>query len=551
MNDADQPSSTPPPRPPADPQQLPAEPAQLPIATAHYTSPYSAPQPGRPIPRGYASTPGAAGANGGGPGSPTHGSPGSGGPGSGGPVDNLMSATSTKLLKRGAILLGLVLLLLIPLGLIRGAITERVMYRNEAVDRVVKNTTGEQKLVGPLLVVPWTDVIETLAPDATGAQVRQQKRVTGHILRAPATVHVTGTLAPNLLRVGLYEVSVYEWRASLKASFAGELPMPVDGTRTWGAPYLVFGIADVRGLVGSPALTVDGKPYALTAGTRALAAKLDGVHALLPEPSSLANTGGAGTALPATSVTLDFALKGTHSLHVVPLGDDTRISLDSSWPHPKFDGYSPKSQITDDGFKAVWEISSLASNVRSSLLGEGRTHELGEDKIDDVAFTRIATADTLQVSLVNPVDVYTQTDRASKYGILFVVLTFVGFIAFELVKRLAIHPLQYLLVGLALALFFLLLLSLSEHIAFWQAYVTSAAACIGLQLAYLSGVLKSWLRASGFAVMLTALYGVLYSLLASEDNALLMGSLLLFAVLSAIMWATRKVDWYEVGASLR
>ena len=130
-------------------------------------------------------------------------------------------------------------------------------------------------------------------------------------------------------------------------------------------------------------------------------------------------------------------------------------------------------------------------------------------------------------------------------------LTFVGFFMFELIKQLRIHPIQYGLVGLALAIFFLLLLSLSEHIEFWKAYLISAAACIGLQFVYLSGVLRSWWRAAGFAVMLTALNGMLYSLLVSEDNALLMGSLLLFGILSVIMWITRKVDWYDLGSSLR
>jgi inner membrane protein len=159
--------------------------------------------------------------------------------------------------------------------------------------------------------------------------------------------------------------------------------------------------------------------------------------------------------------------------------------------------------------------------------------------------------DAITISLIDPIDIYTQVDRASKYGILFVVLTFVGFGLFELIKRLPIHPLQYLLVGLALAIFFLLLLSLSEHIDFRAAYGIAAVACIGLQFVYLSGVLRSWLRAGGFAVMLTSLYGVLYGLLVSEDNALLMGSLLLFGILAAIMWITRKVDWYELGSSLR
>jgi inner membrane protein len=407
----------------------------------------------------------------------------------------------------------------------------------------MKNTTASQQLVGPLLVLPWTDVVEVASTDEQGLVTRQAKRVSGHVLRAPERLQVGGQLVPGALSVGLFDVSVYEWRASLKASFASALPQPIQGRRTWGTPYLVFGIADVRGLVGTPSLVVDGKALPLSASTQALSSKLPGVHAQLPEV--------AGDLLPVKDVAFDFVLKGTHSLRVVPLGNDSRVELASSWPHPKFDGYSPHSEIGEQGFKAVWEISALASNVRDSLLGDpaARQHELGEDKVDDVATTRINLADTLQVSLIDPVDIYTQTDRASKYGILFVVLTFVGFVAFELIKRLSIHPMQYLLVGLALAIFFLLLLSLSEHIAFWTAYLVSAAACIGLQTAYLSGVLKSWLRASGFAVMLTTLYGVLYGLLASEDNALLMGSLLLFAVLSAIMFATRKVNWYELGAA--
>jgi inner membrane protein len=465
---------------------------------------------------------------------------------------------SRQLLQRMATVAGIALLLLVPLQLIRSTIAERTSYRADAVRRVVTNTTAAQQLIGPLLVLPWTDAIESSVPDGAGGTTKVVQRTTGHVLRAPSRLAITGPMIPSLLKVGLYEVSVYEWKASLKASFAGEgpLPLPAEGSRAWGAPYLVFGIADVRGLVGTPQLKVDGVPMALGSGTGALADKLatGGVHAMLPAPTgpdALSEPGAVPPTVPIGEVTFDFVLKGTHSLRIVPVGDDTRVELDSTWPHPKFDGYSPRSQISDSGFKAIWEISALASNVRASLIGDPARNETADGKRDDTAVTRIGSADAMEVSLVDPVDIYTQTDRASKYGILFVVLTFVGFIAFELIKRLPIHPLQYLLVGLALAVFFLLLLSLSEHLAFWRAYVISAAGCIGLQLAYLSGVLKSWLRASGFAVMLTALYGVLYSLLASEDNALLMGSLLLFSVLAAVMWATRKIDWYELGGQLR
>ena len=214
-----------------------------------------------------------------------------------------------------------------------------------------------------------------------------------------------------------------------------------------------------------------------------------------------------------------------------------RNSVDWSGPMPAVTTpFDAKGRVDAAGFKAEWAVSSLASAAQA---------QLRRDLVADAA------VESLQVALVDPVDIYTQADRASKYGILFVLLTFVGFVLFELIKRLKIHPLQYLLVGLALAIFFLLLLSLSEHIPFLWAYLASAAACIGLQGFYLSGALHSWKRGLGFSAMLILLYGVLYLLLDSENNALLLGSLLLFGILAAIMWITRKVDWYDVGGSLR
>ena len=158
--------------------------------------------------------------------------------------------------------------------------------------------------------------------------------------------------------------------------------------------------------------------------------------------------------------------------------------------------------------------------------------------------------DKVGLSLVEPVNLYSKVDRASKYGLLFVLLTFVGFFMFETIKQLPIHPIQYALVGLALAIFFLLLLSLSEHIAFGWAYLAAALACIGLIGFYVGNVLRSRARGLGFAAMLGLLYAALYGLLMSEDNALVLGAGLLFVVLAVIMVATRKVDWYQVASKI-
>ncbi|MBP3985002.1 cell envelope integrity protein CreD [Pseudoxanthomonas helianthi] len=449
---------------------------------------------------------------------------------------------SLKLLLRFMVVGGLILLLLVPLLMIRGTVQDRQRYRDEAVQRVSQSMAGPQQLAGPLRVVPWKETRE-VAVEGDAGKFRTET-VEGYDLQTPATLRVDGGMRPDTRRIGLYDVRVFEWKAKLKAAFE---PMDLDATakRTYGTPYLVIGLADVRGLVGTPRLRVDGKPLALESGTGALGARMTGVHAALPA---------GGMQLPASQLELDLSLAGTQSLGIAPVADSNHIAVDSAWPHPLFGGrFLPNQRrIGAGGFDASWEISSLASAAQAQLAdGERKLIVPVEPDAGAMSGPAANGIDSAQISLVDPIDVYTQADRASKYGILFVVLTFVGFGLFELIKRLPIHPLQYLLVGLALAIFFLLLLSLSEHIAFWKAYMLSAAACIGLQFFYLSGVLKSWWRAAGFAAMLTALYGVLYSLLVLEDSALLMGSLLLFGILAAIMWITRKVDWYDVVASLR
>jgi inner membrane protein len=433
---------------------------------------------------------------------------------------------SLNMLLRFAIVGGLILLLLIPLMMIRGVISEREAYRNDAYVRVAQSRAGAQTLTGPIRVVPWTETRQVETVDAAGVKKIETQVEQSYWLQMPASLVVEGRMQPDERRVGLFRVPVYSWKAKVRAQF-GTDDYPVRAGRVYGQPYLVVGIADVRGLVGSPALRVDGEARVLQPGLGDVTGMGKGLHVPV---RGFADT--AGGMLAASTVELDLTLDGTRSLAVVPVGDDSRIAIDSPWPHPLFGGsFLPNERRIDtQGFQAQWAVSSLASEAQRQL-------RAGSD----------SSPETVSVELVTPVDIYTQADRASKYGILFILLTFVGFILFELIKGLRIHPLQYLMVGLALAIFFLLLLSLSEHIPFWAAYVVSAAACIGLQAVYLSGVLRSRLRGLGFAGMLTVLYGALYGLLVSENNALLMGSLLLFGVLAAAMWITRRIDWYAVG----
>jgi len=436
-----------------------------------------------------------------------------------------------KILMRFIIIGGLLIVLLVPLMMIMGVIEGRERYRNQAITRVAQSYANDQLLTGPVRVLPWTQQYRNETTDAKGQVKTEILTREGYELHMPARLRVEGQLQPDERRIGLFSVPVYRLQARLRAEF-DEADYPAKEGRSYGQPYLALGIKDVRGLVGTPFLRVDDQNTPLQAGTGVLHEfSRGGLRAALPALDNEQH----GTLSAGNVVELELVLGGTHKLAIVPLADDTQVSLHSSWPHPLFGGsFLPvERQISKNGFEAHWAISSLASTAQAQLL----------------ANLKMATSsvEVLDVQLSTPVDVYTQTGRAAKYGILFILLTFVGFALFELVKQLRIHPLQYLMVGLALTLFFLLLLSLSEHISFWQAYIVSSVACIGLQGFYLSGVLNDTKQGLAFSAILSALYGVLYVILISESNALLMGTLLLFGILTAIMWITRKVDWYNAG----
>ena len=304
-----------------------------------------------------------------------------------------------------------------------------------------------------------------------------------------------------------------------------------DSHIVWGAPAISLALSDPRGLASAPAFEWAGQRIAFERGS-GVPGFASGLHATVTpidptQPQRL-------------PYSLTIALQGTESLAIVPVAGDNRISLKSEWPHPSFGGQflpQPDSQrVGKDGFAAEWRVTALASNAQQQALAviEGKKDTL-------------SSIERLEVAFIEPLDIYSLSDRALKYGFVFIGLTFGCFLLFEVLKRLAIHPAQYGFVGLALAIFFLLLIALSEHVAFWIAYVIAATACIVLLGFYLSAVLRGVRRGASFAAVLTALYCALYGMLMSEDNALLLGSLLVFALVALAMVLTRNVDWYRVG----
>jgi inner membrane protein len=434
------------------------------------------------------------------------------------------------LLKLLAIIV-LTLLILIPLSLIRDTVQDRQQHRQEAVASIAASYAGGQTITGPVLVVPYKIKIDEVAQDAEGKKTYHSRNEDRQYLFFPKDLQMRGELLPGERYRGLHKVHVYELQSSFNGRIEYQLPPAAQLAAdqiTLSHPYLAIRISDVRGLLGSPLLKVGSQALPLEQGAGILG---KGMHADLPQPA-LAESG-------SLEVSLAMTVAGTESLAITPVGYNNRFELSSSWPHPQFGGsFLPRTRdVTEQGFRALWEVSSLASNAQRQLRGEDIRADL-------------RALESIDIQLAEPVNIYSQADRATKYGLLFVLLTFVGFFIFEMIKQLPIHPIQYLLVGLGLAIFFLMLVSLSEHIAFWMAYLAASVACIGLLSFYLSQVLRSAARGLGFGAMLTLLYGTLYGLLISEDNALMLGSLMLFVILAVIMVVTRKIDWYKANAQI-
>ncbi|MFY7856610.1 MAG: cell envelope integrity protein CreD [Rubrivivax sp.] len=434
-----------------------------------------------------------------------------------------------KLLAIGA----LMAVLLIALAMVRAVITERTSYRHEAQTEVAAAHAGPQTLIGPVLWLPYTETAQRTVNVETDGVSRQRVETftEEHVLLVyPTTLNVRSQLGPEQRRRGIFPVTVYTSQHHVTGQFTWTEPQPSrPGAQvTVGRPLLLMGVADARGLLGVPRLTLAGTPLTLS---RAPA------RAPLPLAAELPADLDPALRKPGSPLALDlqFDLAGTSRIGWVPLADDTTVTLTSAWPHPSFGGsFLPRTRsVSHEGFEATWRVPALSTQARAQFTARGEHRPAPEQ---------------FHVTLADPVDPYRLADRAAKYGLLFIVLTFAAFFVLETVRRWRIHPLQYLMIGAALVLFFLLLLSLGEHLPFAAAYALASAGCIGLLAHYLRHVLSGWRPALGMSALLVALYGVLYGILMSEDNALLMGSLLLFGVLATVMTVTRRVDWYRLGS---
>lgn len=424
---------------------------------------------------------------------------------------------------------GVLLALAAALGMVSEVVAERQARQHEAQTSVAESMAAAQRLVGPVLQRQCRESWDTVIGEGKERRtVSEQRDFTLATTPKSLAIDAMATLQPRYR--GIFKVNGYTLKARLVAEWPdlGALRPQAEHAHsrlTCDAPLLSAGVADSRGL-RQVALRVQGETVDVRPGTprKQLA---HGFQARLP--AALVDAGEP------VRVELAVELVGTESLSIAAVGDTTRVELASDWPHPSFQGrFLPNErEVGDQGFKARWDLSALATSASRDLLADAERVE------------------SFGVAFIDPVNAYVLSDRATKYGLLFILLTFIGVGLLEVLRRVRVHPVQYLLVGCALALFFLLLVSLTEHLAFGWAYLAASAACVLLLGFYGSAVLGGLRTGVAFAGALGSLYGALFLLLQLEQTALVLGALLLFAVLAAVMAATRHLDWYALVARWR
>ncbi|MBK8452873.1 MAG: cell envelope integrity protein CreD [Thiofilum sp.] len=440
------------------------------------------------------------------------------------------------------LLIGFIMFLLfIPQAMLMGLISERAGWRQSAYDSIQQSWPGAQTIAGPILSIPYqiTRLVKETIKDKDGAEREISKRVVeSDVLRIiPKTLQVASTLNSELRYRGIYEVPVYSNQLQLSGAFSFEALQELaqlykDNELKLGISEIAILVSDQRGINAPSAFTWGGNTYAFKPSNN-LPGSSAGMHAKLNSLDL--------QALPSSiPFSLQLELRGMASMNYALLAEASEVKLHANWPHPKFTGeLLPETRtITEQGFEAQWKATSFSYNVTQSLndCAQGQCSSL---------LNRAVGFDLLQ-----PVDVYQQAERSVKYAVLFIILTFVALVLFELLKQLRIHPIQYILVGLALIMFYLLLISLSEHFDFLRAYVVAALASVGLLTVYFGAILKSTRLGLILGASLALLYAVLYGILQAEDNALLLGSLLLFVMLAVLMLSTRHFDWYALAASM-
>jgi len=411
----------------------------------------------------------------------------------------------------------LMLLLLIPTAFILSLVSERQSRQQEAVSEISSKWAGSQTVTGPVIGIPYN---EMMTSDNKTTEVKKW----AYFL--PDKLDMQARIVPEKRYRGIYQVIVYTATLQVKGSYDSlrltELGIRPEQIR-WNEAAVFFDISDVQGLKEEMTLHLAGSSLDLVPAKFSTDQFKNSLSAALP--AAIAGTHGP------LEFSATVVLKGSGNLLFVPAGKTTTVKTTSSWPDPSFAGsYLPDVRtVKDNGFEADWKVLYLNRNFPQQW------KEVEHD-LDKSSFG---------VNLIVPVDSYQQTTRSVKYSILIILLTFTAFFLIEWVYRRTIHAIQYILVGLALCLFYTLLLSFSEYIGFNNAYLVAALATMFLIAWYVRSILRSSKMAVFIGLLLTLLYGFIFTLIQLQDYALLMGSVGLFITLGIVMYFSRKIKWTE------
>lgn len=430
------------------------------------------------------------------------------------------SRLKSSIILRMFIIAGLTLLLLIPALFVESLVSERSSRRDAATLEVSQSWGGVQTLIGPILSIPFKEFS------------KDEKGVVSFTVRyahfLPSNLFIRGLLNPEIRYRGIYEVALYNSQFVIDGQFASpdmnKLRISPENT-LWNDVVITFGISDLKGIRDTINLQWNALRYSSEPGVLSddvLAAGITFKPNLDKAQSSY-------------SFSLPLSINGSSEIRFVPVGEMTDVVLESPWGNPSFVGsFLPHTRdVKPDSFRAEWKIFNLNRNFPQAWVGN-------RYKVLESSFG---------TSLYLPVDEYQKTSRSVKYALLFIALTFVAFFLSELIVKTAFHPIQYTLIGFALILFYVLLLSLSEQMRFNLAYFIASIGIVSLVTVYVFWISAKKQISIVVFFVLAVLYAFLFVTLQLQDYALLLGSVGLFVVLFIVMYLTRRIDWFSINQS--
>ena len=416
-----------------------------------------------------------------------------------------------------AIIIGfLTLLMLIPGAMIQNMISERQQRSEETIQKINSKWSNAQTVNGPVLEIPY---------QTTNLNEKNIVETEIHKLYiTPELLTINATLIPEERHYGIYKSILYKSDLSISGKFRKlDLGVPANSVILWKEASIRIGISDLRGMTNNLDFVLNNSHLTAEAGG-AKDAIGQGLVITLKNYDSWQSPNDL-------TFSTNLKLNGSSNINFIPLGKTTLVSMNGAWKSPGFIGsFTPEYNINDKGYTAKWKVLHFNRNIPETWTDKEF------QSFSDTSFG---------VNMVDPVDHYQQNMRSAKYALMFIALTFVVFFFVEILTKTRIHPIQYLLVGIALILFYSLLLSISEQLNFGAAYLLATIATIGLIATYAHSIFKNKMQTSILVTFLGILYLFLYVVLQLEDIALLIGSIGLFIILGTIMYFSGKINWYK------